>query len=108
MPVLASRQFSAQTSVAHEAAATVSQEIEVPLNLETATAAELHNSPIARKLKERYTGLKVSRLPKAMFGLDFERDIIPAEEKLINDYGFLLEEIKFVMRYNPKFILLEQ
>jgi hypothetical protein len=43
-----------------------------------------------------------------MFGLDFERDIIPAEEKLINDYGFLLEEIKFVMRYNPKFILLEQ
>ena len=64
-----------------------------------------HLSEIAKKLRERYPGVKASRLPKAMFTLDFERDIIPAEEKLINTYGFLKEEINFIMRYNPKFIL---
>jgi hypothetical protein len=37
-----------------------------------------------------------------------DRDIIPSEEKLINTYGFLKEEVNFVMRYNPKFILFEK
>lgn len=102
------RSFSVQASVAHEAA-TIAQEVNVaPLDIETATPAELHNSLIARKIKERYPGVKVSRMPKALFGMDFDRDIIPAEEKLINEYGFLLEEIKFVMRYNAKFIMLGQ
>jgi hypothetical protein len=64
-----------------------------------------HLSEIAKKLRERYPGVKASRLPKAIFTFDFERDIIPAEEKLINTYGFLKEEINFIMRYNPKFIL---
>ena len=40
-----------------------------------------------------------------MLSLDFDRDILPNEEKLINTYGFLLEEVKFIMKYNPKFIL---
>ena len=35
-----------------------------------------------------------------------DRDIAAAEETLINQYGFLKEEVKFIMRYNPKFILL--
>jgi len=38
---------------------------------------------------------------------DIERDLAPAEDKLISTYGFLKEEISFVMRYNPKFILFE-
>jgi hypothetical protein len=77
----------------------------VPLDIETASAAQLHNLPIVKKLQDKYSGIKVNRLPKQMFSLDFERDIIPAEEKLINDYGFMKEEISFIMRYNPKFIL---
>jgi hypothetical protein len=40
--------------------------------------------------------------------MDIDRDIIPAEEKLISTFGFLKEEVNFVMRYNPKFILFEQ
>ena len=47
-------------------------------------------------------------MSKAFLGLDIDRDIIPAEEKLISTYGFLKEEVNFVMRYNPKFILFEQ
>jgi hypothetical protein len=55
----------------------------------------------------RYPNIKVSRLPKAFFALDLERDIIPQEEKLISEYGFLKEEINFVVRYNAKFVLPE-
>lgn len=99
------RAFSVQVQ---QEAATPAQEIHVPLDLENATPAELHTSPLARKIKERYPGVKVARLPRAIFGLDFDRDIVSAEERLINEYGFLQEEIKFVMRYNPKFILLGQ
>jgi hypothetical protein len=39
--------------------------------------------------------------------LDLERDIIPQEEKLISEYGFLKEEVNFVVRYNAKFVLPE-
>jgi mTERF len=39
--------------------------------------------------------------------MDLERDIVPAEEKLINEYGFLKQEVNFVIRYNPKFIVLD-
>lgn len=42
-----------------------------------------------------------------MLGLDFDKDIVGAEQQLINTYGFLQEEVNFVMRYNPKFILLQ-
>lgn len=48
----------------------------------------------------------MTRLPKQVYSLDFERDILAAEEKLINEYGFLREEVNFVMRYTPKFILM--
>lgn len=47
-------------------------------------------------------------MPQAFLSMDIDRDFLPAEEKLISSYGFLKEEINFVMRYNPKFILFEQ
>ena len=50
--------------------------------------------------------IKFNRVSTAIFKLDFERDIVASEEKLINEFGFLKEEVNFVMRYNPKFILL--
>ena len=40
--------------------------------------------------------------------LDFDKDVLPAEEKLISQFGFLKEEVNFIMRYNPKFILLSE
>jgi hypothetical protein len=51
--------------------------------------------------------LKKSRFPGRVLKLDFERDILAAEQKLINTYGFLKEEINFVMKYKPSFILLD-
>lgn len=59
-------------------------------------------------MRERYPGIKIVRLSRAVYNLDFEREVIGAEEKLINEYGFLKEEINFIMRYNPKFILVDQ
>jgi hypothetical protein len=40
--------------------------------------------------------------------LDFDKDVLPAEEKLISQFGFMKEEVNFIMRYNPKFILLSE
>lgn len=40
--------------------------------------------------------------------LDFEKDIAPAEKKLIEEYGFVKEEIDFIMKYKPSFILFEK
>ena len=52
--------------------------------------------------------IKLSKFPERVYDLEFERDILPAEEKLIKDYGFVKEEINFIMRYKPSFILFEQ
>lgn len=80
----------------------------MPIDVEKATPAELHTSEMAKKIRERYPGVKVTRLPKVIYTLNFDRDIVPAEERLINEYGFLKEEINFVMKYNPKFILINE
>ena len=40
--------------------------------------------------------------------MDFSNDILPAEQKLIKEYGFLKEEIDFVMKKKPTFILFEK
>jgi len=39
--------------------------------------------------------------------MDIDRDVVPAEERLISEFGFLKEEINFIMRYNPKFLLFD-
>lgn len=52
--------------------------------------------------------IKISRFPTRIYELDFEKDILVAEQKLINEYGFLKEEINFIMKYKPSFILFEQ
>jgi len=33
-----------------------------------------------KKLREKYPGIKASRVPKALYTMDIERDIVPAEE----------------------------
>jgi hypothetical protein len=47
------------------------------------------------------------KFPTRILKLSFENDILPAEQKLINQYGFLKEEINFIMKYKPSFILFE-
>ncbi len=102
------RQFSTAQAQTTTGAAEVHHDVNVPLDVDKATPQELHQSPIARKLRERYPNIKIARLQKVFYTLDLDRDIVPQEEKLINEYGFLKEEINFIMRYNPKFILPEQ
>jgi hypothetical protein len=76
--------------------------------IESATEEIITGEPeIVKKLKTRYPGIKKNRLSKAFLAMDIDRDIVPAEEKLISSYGFLKEEVNFVMRYNPKFILFD-
>jgi hypothetical protein len=91
-----------------EAAGIATETEPVPIDLGTASKTELHNLPVIKAMRQRYPGLKVNRLPKQVFALDFERDVVPAEEKLVAEYGFLKEEVSFIMRYNPKFILLQE
>lgn len=79
---------------------------QVPIDLASASKIEMQNLPVIKAMRQRYPGLKVNRLPNQVFTLDFERDVVAAEEKLISEYGFLKEEVSFIMRYNPKFILL--
>jgi len=66
------------------------------------------NMPIVKAMKEHYPGIKMKRFPLRLISLDFDKDILPAEKKLIDQYGFVKEEINFVMRYKPSFILYEK
>lgn len=91
-----------------EAAGIATEQEPVPIDLGSASKVEMHNLPVIKAMRQRYPGLKVNRLPNQVFTLDFERDVVAAEEKLIAEYGFLKEEVSFVMRYNPKFILLQE
>jgi hypothetical protein len=63
---------------------------------------------IVSKMKEHFPQLKSKRFPTSAIGLDFEKDILASEQKLIETYGFKKEEINFVMKYKPSFILLDQ
>ena len=95
------RGLSSQTATPQQA---------VPNEILESTADEVLSGgepEIVSKLKKRYPGIKRNRMPKAFFSMDIDRDFVPAEEKLISTYGFLKEEVNFVMRYNPKFILFD-
>jgi len=101
------RSFSSQTATSS------AQSAGIPNTIIESTAEEIISGQgkepeIISKLRSRYTGIKRSRISKAFLALDIDRDIVPAEEKLISAYRFLKEEVNFVMRYNPKFILFEQ
>lgn len=99
------RGFSSQTATIKQAA--VHNEI-LESTADEVLSSEGREPEIVSKLKSRYQGIKRNRMPKAFLTMDIERDFVPAEEKLINTYGFLKEEVNFVMRYNPKFILFDQ
>ena len=51
--------------------------------------------------------MKIKKFPYRALELDFEKDILPAEQKLITQYGFVKEEINFIMRLKPSFILFD-
>ena len=52
--------------------------------------------------------MKVKRFPLRVLAYDFEKDILESEKKLIEQYGFVKEEINFIMRYKPTFVLFEK
>lgn len=64
--------------------------------------------PIVKAMIKNFPGIKMSRFPLRVAELDFEKDIAPAEKKLIDEYGFVKEEIDFIMKYKPSFILFEK
>lgn len=100
------RGFSSQTATSSGQSAGIPNTI-IESTTEEIISGEGKEPEIVSKMRSRYTGIKKSRMSKAFLGLDIDRDIIPAEEKLISTYGFLKEEVNFVMRYNPKFILID-
>jgi hypothetical protein len=52
--------------------------------------------------------VKLSKVPKRIEFLDFEKDILPAEQKIIEKMGFVKAELNFVMTKKPALILFEQ
>ena len=63
---------------------------------------------IQNKMKKHFPLIKLRRFPTRIYELDFDKDILGAEQKLISEYGFLKEEINFIMKHKPSFILFEQ
>lgn len=57
---------------------------------------------------DHFPGMKFKKFPTRVLDLDFEKDILAAEQKLISQYGFVKEEINFVMKHKPAFILLDK
>jgi len=39
-------------------------------------------------MKSHFPGLKLARFPQKALTLNFERDILPAEKRLMDEYGF--------------------
>lgn len=60
---------------------------------------------VVKKMKKHFKGLKTGQLPKRYLDLNFEKDILPVEGALISKYGFLKEEIDFIMRKKPSFLV---
>jgi hypothetical protein len=63
---------------------------------------------IARKMRQHFAGIKSRKFPLRCLQMDFEKEILPAEKRLIDEFGFVKEEINFIMRYKPTFILFEK
>lgn len=61
---------------------------------------------IVKELQSHYPGLKMSRFPRSALDLDFEKDILPNEKKLIEHYGFVKEEVNFIVKHRPSFIVM--
>lgn len=59
------------------------------------------------KIQRHFPHFKLNRFPERCRSMNFEKDILTAEQKLITQYGFMKEEINFIMRYKPTFILLD-
>lgn len=52
-----------------------------------------------------FPAIKLSQFPKTALNLDFEKDILPNEEKLITKYGFVKEEVNYIVKNRPSFIV---
>lgn len=59
-------------------------------------------------MRDHFPNFKDKRFPLRILKLDFEKDVLEPEKKLIEKYGFVKEEINFIMRYKPTFILFEK
>ena len=49
--------------------------------------------------------MKLSKFPRRALDLDFEKDILPNEQKMIDKYGFVKEEVNFIVKHRPSFII---
>lgn len=57
---------------------------------------------------QHFPNFKLGKFPERCKTMNFERDILPAEAKLMQKYGFIKEEVNYIMRYKPTFILADQ
>ena len=57
-----------------------------------------------KKLADRYPGLKPIDVPQKLIDLSME-EIQSLEQSLNKEFGFVKEEIRFIMRHKPSFIL---
>jgi len=57
-----------------------------------------------RQLSERYPNLKPNQVPARLIEMSFD-EIESLEKQLLDKYGFASQELKFVMRHKPTFVL---
>lgn len=77
---------------------------------EAVVTPESHQSPSRdrkqklRLLSERYPNLKPNQVPARLIEMSFD-EIESLEKQLLDKYGFASQELKFVMRHKPTFVL---
>ena len=59
-------------------------------------------------MKKHFPYIKINRFPLRCLTMDFEKDILGAEQSLISKYGFVKEEINFIMKSKPTFIIIDE
>ena len=57
-----------------------------------------------KQLTNRYPGLKTVDVPQKLIDMSMD-EIVSLESQLKKDFGFIKEDIRFVMRHKPSFIL---
>ena len=64
--------------------------------------------PTYQAFSEKYGHIKIKNFPGRMLNLDFEKDLLVADQKLQEEWGFIDSEIKHIIKYKPAFLLYQE
>lgn len=56
------------------------------------------------QFKQHFKGFQAINYGPEIGGRDFEKEVLAAEKRVIEEFGFVKEEVDFIMRKKPSFL----